>query len=62
VCEHLSSRLEHFGLRQASLKHLLLLEVKPPRPLDIALELPSVWLVLGEFVKVSFASERKEAS
>jgi hypothetical protein len=31
MCEHLSLRLEHFGLCQASMKHLLLLEVEPPR-------------------------------
>jgi hypothetical protein len=43
VYEHLSSSLEHFGMRQAFMKHLLLLEVKPPRWLDIALELLSVW-------------------
>jgi hypothetical protein len=39
----LSSSLEHFGLRQASVKHLLLLEVKPSRRLGVILELPSVW-------------------
>jgi hypothetical protein len=39
---HLSSSLEHFGLRQASVKHLLLLEVKPPKQLGIVLELLSV--------------------
>jgi hypothetical protein len=55
-------RLEHFGLRQALMKHLLLLEVKPPRRLGVALELPSVWWVLEKFVKVGFASGRKEAS
>jgi hypothetical protein len=53
--------LEHFGLRQALMKHLLLLEVKPPRWLGVALELPSVWWVLGMFVKVGFTSGRKEA-
>jgi hypothetical protein len=31
VCEHLSFSLEHFWLRQASMKHLLLLEVKMAR-------------------------------
>jgi hypothetical protein len=35
--------LEYFELCQALVKHLLLLEVKPPRRLDVALELPSVW-------------------
>jgi hypothetical protein len=52
--------LEHFELRQALVKHLLLLEVKPPRWLGVALELPSMWWVLGKFVKVRFTSERKE--
>jgi hypothetical protein len=42
VCKHLSSSLEYFGLRQASMKHLLLLEVKPPRRLGVALELSSM--------------------
>jgi hypothetical protein len=54
--------LEHFGLRQALVKHLLLLEVKPPRRLGVTLELSSVWWVLKKFVKVGFASERKEVS
>jgi hypothetical protein len=35
--------LEHFELRQALVKHLLLLEVKPPRRLGVALVLQSVW-------------------
>jgi hypothetical protein len=59
---HLSSSLDHFGLRQASLKHLLLLEVKPPRRLGITLELPSMWWDLEKFMKVGFTSERKEGS
>jgi hypothetical protein len=54
--------LEHFGLHQALMKHLLLLEVKPPRRLGVTLKLPSVWWVLEKFVKVGFASRRKEAS
>jgi hypothetical protein len=54
--------LEHFELRQALMKHLLLLEVKPSTWLGITLELPSVWWVLEKFVKVRFASGRKEAS
>jgi hypothetical protein len=58
----LNSSVEHFWLCEASVKHLLLLEVKPPKWLGIALELPSVWFVLGKFVKVGFVSERKEAS
>jgi hypothetical protein len=41
-------------------KHLLLLEVKPPRYLGIALELPRLWRAVGKFVKVYFASARKE--
>jgi hypothetical protein len=44
-----------------SLWHLLLLEVKPPRWLGIALKLSSVWSVLGKFVKDRFDSKRKEA-
>jgi hypothetical protein len=43
MCEHLSSSLVHFGLRHASMKHLLLLEVKPPRWLGVTLDLPSMW-------------------
>jgi hypothetical protein len=43
MCEHLTSSLEHLGLHQASVKHLLLLEVKPPRRLGVTLELPSMW-------------------
>jgi hypothetical protein len=38
VCEHLSSSLEHFGLRQVFMKRLLLMEVKPPRGLGVTLE------------------------
>jgi hypothetical protein len=53
--------LEHLIFVKQSLWRLLLMEVKPPRWLGIALELPSVWWVLGKFVKVRFASERKEA-
>jgi hypothetical protein len=44
-----------------SLCHLLLLEVKPPRRLEVALELRNMWRVLGKFVKVRFTYERKEA-
>jgi hypothetical protein len=62
VREHLSSSLEHFRLYQALVKHLLLLEVKPPRWVGVALELPSMYWVLGKFLKTGFASERKEAS
>jgi hypothetical protein len=43
---HLSSSLKHFGLRQASVNHLLLVGVKPPSRLGVALELASVWWVL----------------
>jgi hypothetical protein len=53
--------LEHFGLHQALMKHLLLLEVKLPRQLGIVLDLPSLWWVLGNFVKVCFTFKRKEA-
>jgi hypothetical protein len=41
-------------------RHLLLLEVKPPRWLGIALELPRLWSAMGKFVKVRFTSEGKE--
>jgi hypothetical protein len=44
-----------------SLWHLLLLEVKPPRWLGIAIELARLWWAIGKFVKVRFASKRKEA-
>jgi hypothetical protein len=44
-----------------SLWHLLLLEVKPPRWLGVALELPRLGLAVGMFVNVRFTSERKEA-
>jgi hypothetical protein len=54
--------LEHFGLHQALMKDLLLLEMKSPRWLGMALELPSMWLVFGRFVKVGLVSKRKEAS
>jgi Sec-independent protein secretion pathway component TatC len=54
--------LEHFGLHQALMKHLLLLEMKSARWLGVALELPSMWLVFGRFVKVGLVSKRKEAS
>jgi hypothetical protein len=40
---HLSSNLEHFGLQQASVKHLLPFKVKPPKWLGVTLELPIVW-------------------
>jgi hypothetical protein len=52
--------LEHFELRQALVKHLLLLEVKPPRRLGVALVLQSVWWILGKFVNVCFTFGRKE--
>jgi hypothetical protein len=44
-----------------SLWYLLLLEVKSPRWLDVTLELPRLWWVMEKFVKVYFASARKEA-
>jgi hypothetical protein len=44
----LALSLEHFDIRQALVKHLLLLEVKPPGRLGVVLELPSVWWVLGK--------------
>jgi hypothetical protein len=51
---------EHLTFVKQSLWHLLLLEVKPPRWLGVALELSSVWWVLRKFVKIHFAIERKE--
>jgi hypothetical protein len=53
--------LEHLSFVNQYLWHLLLLEVKPSRWLDVALDLPSVLWVLRKFVNVRFASERKEA-
>jgi uncharacterized protein YndB with AHSA1/START domain len=44
-----------------SLWYLLLLEVKPPRRLEVTLELPRLWLAVGKFMKVRFTFERKEA-
>jgi hypothetical protein len=41
--------------------HLLLLEVKHPRWLGVALELPRLWGIVEKSVKVRFASARKEA-
>jgi hypothetical protein len=38
-----------------------ILEVKPPRRLDNALELPRLWWTIGKFVNIRFTSERKEA-
>jgi hypothetical protein len=38
-----------------------ILKVKPPKWLGVALELSSVWWVLGKFMNVRFTSERKEA-
>jgi hypothetical protein len=53
--------LEHLSFVKQSLWHLLLLEVKPPRWLGVALELPRLWWAVGKFVNVRFTSERKEA-
>jgi hypothetical protein len=53
---------EHLSFMKQSLWHLLLLEVKPPRRLGIALELSRLWWVVGKFVKVCFSSARKEAT
>jgi hypothetical protein len=41
--------------------HLLLLEVKPPRWLGIALEVPRLWGAMEKFVKVRFTSAKKDA-
>jgi hypothetical protein len=43
-----------------SLWYLLLLEVKPSKRLDVALELPRLWWAVKKFVKVRFTSKRKE--
>jgi hypothetical protein len=37
-----------------------LLEVKPPKRLDNALELPRLWRAVKKFVKAHFAPVRKE--
>jgi hypothetical protein len=52
---------EHLSFAKQSLCHLLLLEMKPPRWLGIALELSRLRWAMGKFVKVRFASVRKEA-
>jgi hypothetical protein len=52
--------LEHLSFVKQSSWYLLLLEVKPPRRLGIALELPRLWWTMRKFVKVRFASARKE--
>jgi hypothetical protein len=53
---------EHFSFVNQSSWHLLLLEVKSPRWLGIALELPRLWWTMGMCVNVCFAFTRKEAS
>jgi hypothetical protein len=53
--------LEHLSFVKQFLWHLLPLEVKPPRRLGVGLELPRLWWAVEKFVKVRFASERKEA-
>jgi hypothetical protein len=53
--------IEHLIFVKQSLWHLLLLEVKPPRWLGVALELTRLWWAVGKFVKVRFASAREEA-
>jgi hypothetical protein len=52
--------LEHLSFMKQYMWHLLLLEVKPPRWLGIALELPRLWWAVGKFVKVRFVFEKKE--
>jgi hypothetical protein len=54
LCEHLSF------MKQSSWR-LLLLEVKPPRRLGVALELSRLWWAVKKFVKVRFVFKRKEA-
>jgi hypothetical protein len=53
--------LEYLSFVKQSLWHLLLLEVKPPIRLGVALELPRLWWVVGKFVKIHFAFKMKEA-
>jgi hypothetical protein len=53
--------LEHLSFIKQSSWYFLLLEVKPPKRLDVALELSRLWWAVRKFVKVCFASERKEA-
>jgi hypothetical protein len=53
---------EYLSFVKQSSWYLLLLKVKPPIRLGIALELPRLWWAVEKFVKVHFASERKEAS
>jgi hypothetical protein len=52
---------EYLSFVKQSSWYLLLLEVKPPRQLGITLELLSLWWDIRKFVKVRFASARKEA-
>jgi hypothetical protein len=52
--------LEYLSFVKQSLWHLLLLEVKPPRRLGVALELPRLWWVVEKFVNIRFASKKKE--
>jgi hypothetical protein len=52
--------LEYLRFVKKSSWHLLLLEVKPPRWLGVALELLRLWWVMRKFIKVHFTSERKE--
>jgi hypothetical protein len=53
LCEHL------IFVKQSSW-HLLLLEVKPPRWLGVALQFSSLWWAVGKFVKVRVTFKRKE--
>jgi hypothetical protein len=55
------SSLWALELCEAIFVHWLLLKVKPPRWLDISLEFLRLWWAVGKFVKVRFASARKEA-
>jgi hypothetical protein len=52
---------EYLSFVNQSSWYLLFLEVKSPRRLGIALELPRLWWGIRKFVKVRFASARKEA-
>jgi hypothetical protein len=51
---------EDLSFVKQSLWYLLLLEVKLPRWLGVTLELLRLWWAVGKFMKVLFASVKKE--
>jgi hypothetical protein len=61
ICDKSKLELSEILALWSNLCGLLLLEVKPSRQLGIALELPSLWWAVRKFVKICFASARKEA-